>query len=139
MSDWTVWQFQFDQVFDGAYRYLDRCDEFMSIVREKHGFMPTSVNPNGCDMESPEFGLRLHVATNNLVLTCVNPAKRDAFTEAADFCGAAAVGLFEPFSIHYGNRTGDRSIGQLRRSSSRIIDLSLSRRSAICGGKYRPF
>jgi hypothetical protein len=108
MSDWQEWQIQFDQVYDGGYRYLDQCGLYMSAIREKLGFMPTTVNPAGCDMEQPEHALRLQASQENFLLTCSDPTKIENFMVAAEFASAKAIELFEPFLVHH-NRFVSRS------------------------------
>jgi hypothetical protein len=101
VSVWEEWQIQFEEVYDGAYRYVDRCGEFMSAAREKFGFMPNAINPSGCDMEAPDYGLHLRASSENLIILCSNPAHRAEFIEASVYCSKKANELFEPFSVHH--------------------------------------
>jgi hypothetical protein len=102
VSNPEQYQIQFDQAFDGAYRYLDRCGEFMAKAREEFGFVPLSVNPSGCTMESPDIALQLQASGDAVVLTCTNPKHADNLLAVANFCSETALELFEPFAIeHY--------------------------------------
>jgi len=103
------YQIQFDQVYDGAYRYLDRCGEFMAKVREAMGFTPLSANPNNCTMEEPDKGLQLRGSVDMLVLVCTQPAEAESLIKAAEFCSRQAIDLFEPLSIVH-NQLISRSI-----------------------------
>jgi hypothetical protein len=103
------YQIQFDQVYDGAYRYLDRCGEFMAIAREAFGFTPVSVNPSGCNMEALEIALQLRGSSDMLGLLCTQSQYASSLIEAADFCTGVAIDLFEPLSIVH-NQIISRSI-----------------------------
>jgi hypothetical protein len=103
------YQIQFDQVYDGAYRYLDRCGEFMIRAREAFGFTPVSVNPNGCNMEAPEIALQLRGSAEMLVLVCTQPQYASSLIKAANLCTEFVTDLFEPLSIVH-NQITSRSI-----------------------------
>jgi hypothetical protein len=66
------YQIQFDQ----AYRYLDRCGEFIAKAREAIGFTPLSANPNNCTMEEPDKGLQLRGSVDMLMLVCTLPMRK---------------------------------------------------------------
>ncbi len=54
---WQTLSLHFKQTYDGAYRYLDRCGEFMLAAVEKMNFMPGEPKPTGAKLEIPERGL----------------------------------------------------------------------------------
>lgn len=101
MNDLEEYQIQFDVSLDGAYLYIDRCGEFMSIARKEFGFVPLAVNPTGCNMESPDIALQLQASGDVLILTCTNPKFVDKLFEAADVFAPAAIRLFDPFSVEH--------------------------------------
>lgn len=90
------YQIQFDQNYDGAYRYLDRCGEFMAKARDALGFTTVSATPTGCSMEIPEQGLQLKASIDFLQLACNQPEYSDGLIKAAEFCSEQVVKLFEP-------------------------------------------
>jgi hypothetical protein len=111
VSNFKEFQIQFEQALDGGYRFLDRCGEFMSLVRDAFEFMPVSVNPSGCNMEAPESALRLQVSTDLISLVCTNTKNVDTLLRAANFISEKALNLFEPFAIEH-NRLISHSIWQ---------------------------
>jgi hypothetical protein len=103
------YQLQFDQVYDGAYRYLDRCGEFMAKVQQAAGFTPLSATPNNCTMEVVEQGLQLRGSIEMMVLVCTQPENAAEWIRSAEYCSKQAIELFEPRSIVY-NQIISRSI-----------------------------
>lgn len=103
------YQLHFDQVYDGAYRYLDRCGEFMAKVRETVGFTPLSASPNNCTMELVEHGLQLRGSVEMILLVCTQPENADEWIRSAEYCSKQAIELFEPLSIVH-NQIISRSI-----------------------------
>jgi hypothetical protein len=112
MRPFEIWQLQFDQLYDGAYRYLDRCGEFMASARQKFGFMPTNVNLSGCDMELPDFGITLRASTDALIVVCSQISHEAKFVEICTFVAAKAVELFDPFSVHHSRFVSRGSVYQ---------------------------
>jgi hypothetical protein len=100
MSGFQEWQLLFQQVYDGAYRYYDRCGEFMSLLRSKFGFMPLNITPNTCDMDEPGEALRIQANAEGLIIITSNPQKRKSFLEVIDFACTQATEMFEPFRVH---------------------------------------
>jgi len=100
MNSWEEWHIQFEQVYDGGYRYLDVCGEFMAFVREALDFMPTTVNPAGCEMEQPDASLRLNASAEGLSVACWEPLKYATFIGAAQIVADRAIELFQPFEVH---------------------------------------
>ena len=105
MKIFTDHTLQFQQVFDGAYRYLDHCGEFMDTVRKELNFMHLGVNPSGCDMESSDSSIRLQASIDNIVLTASEPDGPKQLVKTADFCCSAARRIFQPFSVEYNRLT----------------------------------
>ena len=108
MTQWDEWQLQFEQVYDGAYRYLDRCGEFIAWIRQELGFMPAVANPMVCDMDQPDLGLKLLASSEALSLTSWKPSDSKNFILAGEAASQKAVELFQPFSVHQ-NRVTSRS------------------------------
>jgi hypothetical protein len=65
---WRTLSLHFKQTYDGAYRYLDRCGEFIMAAVEKMDFMPGEVKPTGAKLEIPEHGLTATVDSLDLVV-----------------------------------------------------------------------
>jgi len=64
---WQTLSLHFKQQYDGAYRYLDRCGEFMLAAVDKMDFLPGDTKPTGAKLEIPERGLSATVDTFELV------------------------------------------------------------------------
>jgi hypothetical protein len=94
MKKFADHQLQFQQVFDGAYQYLDHCGEFMDTLRKELNFMHLAVNPCGCDVESSDSSIRLQATIDNIVLTDTEPDGSPKLVKIADFCSAAARRIF---------------------------------------------
>ena len=109
MTEFKEWQLQFQQIYDGAYRYYDRCGEFMSEIRAEFGFMPLSVTPNTCDMDAPDEGLRIQCNPDVLTVTSSDPARVEAFLRVSDYASTRASEMFAPFRVHQ-NRMAVSSI-----------------------------
>jgi hypothetical protein len=105
MSEFQEWQLVFQQVYDGAYRYLDRCGEFMNILRSQFGFMPLSVNVNSCDMDDPQHALRVTANTDTLTITCQNPKQIESFFNVTNVASTKATEFFEPYLVHQNRLT----------------------------------
>ena len=121
MNDPEEYQLQFDVAFDGAYRYLDRCGEFMAAARQKFGFVPISVNPMGCNMEAPDMALQLQASGDALLLICTNLKFSSDLFRAADFCLRVSADLFDPFSIEH-CRLVSRSIWRTATMEQSFVD-----------------
>lgn len=105
MKKFVDHQLQFQQVFDGAYRYLDCCGEFMDTVRKALSFIHMGVSPSGCNMESTDSSIQLQASIDNILLTDNEPDGSLELVETADFCCAAARRIFQPFSVEYNRLT----------------------------------
>jgi hypothetical protein len=105
MKSFTDRQIQFEQVFDGGYRYLDRCGEFMETVRKELNFMHVSVNPAGCDMESTDSSIRLQASIDHVLVTSTEPNRGPALVKVADFSCITAARLFQPFNVEHNRVT----------------------------------
>jgi hypothetical protein len=55
--NWQTLSFHFRQTYDGGYRYLDRCGEFMLDAVSKLDFVPGEAKPIGAKLEIPEKGV----------------------------------------------------------------------------------
>ena len=66
---WQTLSVHFKQTYEGGYRYLDRCGEFMVAAAEKMDFIPGEIKPTGAKMEIPEQGINASCDVNSLVLS----------------------------------------------------------------------
>src|SRR5260370_35322901 len=105
MNQWEEWQLQFDQDYDGAYRYLDRCGQYIALIRQRLEFMPASVNPMICDMEQPDLGLKLQESSEVFSLTCWQPSNADMFILVGEHASSIAMLIFRPFSVNLNRLT----------------------------------
>jgi hypothetical protein len=97
---WNVLSFHFKQTYEGGYRYLDRCGEFMCIAADSLGFLPGEAKPTGAKMEIPELGINLVCDSNILGLSQELPTKGDNnFIAKCVKCSDLAWKLFNPRSI----------------------------------------
>jgi hypothetical protein len=101
VNDPEEYQIQFDVALDGAYLYIDRCGEFIRMARREFGFVPLSINPTGCNMESPDTALQLQASGDAVILTCTNPKFANALFKAAEVCAQAAIDMFDPFAVEH--------------------------------------
>jgi hypothetical protein len=124
MNEFKEWQLQFQQIYDGAYGYYDRCGEFMNLLRANFGFMPLSVTPNTCDMDAPDEALRIYCNAEVLTITSSDPDKAKSFSTVIDFASKAATEMFGPFRVHQ-NRMTISSI-QKTRTQEESFEMSLS-------------
>jgi hypothetical protein len=125
MTTFQDLQIQFEQRFDGGYRFFDKCGEFVSALREELGFMLLNVNLTGCDLESPDTSLRLRASADQLFVVSTEPEKQNEFVRVADFASKTAIELFSPFVVEY-NQLSLSSLQQapsLQASFSRSINL----------------
>lgn len=76
---WQTLSLHFRQQYDGAFRYLDRCGEFMLAAVEEMNFLPGDTKPIGAKLEIPERGLIASVDTLELVVAQEMPSGLDEF------------------------------------------------------------
>jgi hypothetical protein len=105
MKRFTDRQIQFEQVFDGAYQYLDHCGEFIETVRKELNFMHVSVSQAACDLESPDSCIRLQASIDHLLVTNTEPNRASELVKIADFSCVLAARLFQPFNVEYNRIT----------------------------------
>jgi hypothetical protein len=125
MTQFKDVQIQFEQRFDGGYRFFDKSGEFVTALREEFGFMLLSVNLTGRDMESPDTSLRLHISADRLLVVSMEPEKQNDLVRVVDFASKMAIQLFLPFVVEY-NQLALSSLEQtpsLQASFSRSIEL----------------
>ena len=58
---WQTFSLHFKQTYEGGYRYLDRCGEFMIEAVERLDFIPGDIKPTGAKLEIPEKGIVANV------------------------------------------------------------------------------
>lgn len=93
--NWQPFSLHFKQVYDGGYRYLDRCGHVMMLIEEQLGLMPEDANPNGCKMILPERGITLGMGPSELVLS--QEFQKDGGVEFIGLCQALADLVSEHF------------------------------------------
>lgn len=76
---WQTFSLHFKQTYDAAYRYLDRCGEFMHAAVKEMDFITAEPKPAGAVLEIPERGVKATVDTAELTVTQEWPGKEDAF------------------------------------------------------------
>ena len=59
--DWQPLNLYFRQTYDGGYRYLDRCGEFMLSANEQLDCVPEETKPTGAQMQIPEKATKINV------------------------------------------------------------------------------
>jgi len=94
--------FFFKQDFDGGYRYLDRCGEFLARAEDEKGMIPAGEQtPSGGILENPETGLKLEVNTLMLRLTHEFPETdgKAVFLDHAEYFSHLYHELFAPRAV----------------------------------------
>lgn len=66
---WELFSLHFKQVFEGGYRYLDRCGDFMLAAEQNLGFLPDDTKPIGAKMSIPEEGISASLDTRELAVS----------------------------------------------------------------------
>lgn len=97
---WQTLSLHFKQTYDGAYRYLDKCGEFMLSAVKEMDFIPGEIKPVGANLEMPERGLKVGVDALELVVTQELPGKdEDFFIQMCVGLADLATKHFEPVGI----------------------------------------
>jgi hypothetical protein len=91
---WETLSLHFKQQYDGAYRYLDRCGEFMLAAVEKMDFMPGDTKPEGAKLEIPENGFSAAVDTLES-LNFKTSSKQIKFSSSDIFSDVSVQSLLE--------------------------------------------
>ena len=76
---WQTLSLHFKQQYDGAFRYLDRCGEFMLAAIDEMNFLPGDPKPTGAKLEIPERGLTAGVDTLELAAAQEMPGNDGEF------------------------------------------------------------
>jgi len=99
LSDTVPWQpfsFHFKQVYEGGYRYLDKCGEFMVQAINKLDFVPGDAQVIGAKLEKPEVGIKAAIDSNELTVTQEQPTDGKEFFQACEALANLAIELFQP-------------------------------------------
>ena len=97
---WKRLRFHFKQTFQGAYRYLDYCGEFMAEAEEKYSCIPQEAKPSGAFLEMPESGIIIRADTKELGITQELPTDNgEEFLALTLNLVALAESHFEPSRI----------------------------------------
>ncbi len=91
---WKPISLHFKQVYTGAYRYLDRCGEFMLAAEDKLRLMPEEAKPSGCKMVHPENGIV--VTLDTIELSVAQEFHSDGGSMFVEICQSLA-GMVEEF------------------------------------------
>jgi hypothetical protein len=134
MTQFKDVQIQFEQRFDGGYRFFDKSGEFVTALREEFGFMLLSVNLTGRDMESPDTSLRLHISADRLLVVSMEPEKQNDLVRVVDFASKMAIQLFLPFVVEY----NQLALSSLEQTFIRIRHLACTRSRAARRTQYQP-
>jgi hypothetical protein len=65
---WKTLSLHFQQTYEGGYRYLDKCGEFMLAATERMNFIMSEATPAGAKMEIPERGVHATCDTRSLAV-----------------------------------------------------------------------
>jgi hypothetical protein len=97
---WQTLSLHFKQTYDGGYRYLDKCGEFMVDATQKLNFVAGEPKPTGAKMEIPEKGISANCDANNLTIFQEVPdGDLSNFVSICSETSALALKHFEPLSI----------------------------------------
>ncbi|HEX7860953.1 MAG TPA: hypothetical protein VF773_11535 [Verrucomicrobiae bacterium] len=96
---WKFLSFHFKQSFDGGYRYLDQCGEFMVRAQQEYNFIPSEAKPSGAKLELPEQGVLLFADTVAIGLTQELNPDSDSFGEICVASSTLAREIFQPISV----------------------------------------
>ena len=97
---WNTLSLHFKQQYEGAFRYLDRCGEFMLAAVEELDLLPGETKPTGAKLERPESGLTVTVDTLELVATQELPGEdARAFPEICITLAGLVKTHFQPKGV----------------------------------------
>ena len=95
----------FKQDFEGGYRYLDRCGEFLVLAQEHYGLIPTGdQTPSGGMMEAPDIGVKVEANATFIRITQELPGNDvGVFVKYAEEISFLYRKLFSPIAIEKNN------------------------------------
>jgi hypothetical protein len=97
---WKTLSFHFRQLYEGGYRYFDKCGEYMVTATSKFNVIPGEIKPTGAKMEIPEMGVHANCDSTALEVSQELATENiDYFTDICSGLSALAVECFEPKSI----------------------------------------
>ena len=97
---WKTLSLHFKQTYEGGYRYLDRCGEFMLAANANLKFIAGEAKPTGAKMEIPEHGVNLTCDSNILALSQELPLETDKFfSQLCQNSSNLVQELFKPTNI----------------------------------------
>jgi hypothetical protein len=97
---WQTFSLHFKQTYEGGYRYLDRCGEFINEAVERLDFIPGDPKPTGAKLDIPEKGVVATVDSLELVLRQDLPEDNgEFFIETCEHLASLAVKHFSPKHI----------------------------------------
>ena len=97
---WKSLSLHFKQTYEGGYRYLDKCGEFMLAATDRMRFITSEATPTGAKMEIPEQGV--HAGCDSLSLSVAQELPVDDGTYFLDLCkglGELVMSHFDPKSV----------------------------------------
>ena len=96
--NWIDFNFSFRQQYDGGYRYLDKCGEFLIEAEAKHGFMLNDIKPAGGSLQLPEESIDVQVDSAALNISQENP-KFETLLDKAKILTDLVLRHFGPVNI----------------------------------------
>ncbi len=97
---WNTLSLHFQQTYEGGFRYLDKCGEFMLAATERMNFIMSEAKPTGAKMEIPEMGV--HAACDTLSLAVAQELPVDDGAYFLGLCKGLAelvMSCFGPKSV----------------------------------------
>jgi hypothetical protein len=96
---WKTLSLHFQQTYEGGYRYLDKCGEFMLAATERMNFIMSDATPAGAKMEIPEQGVHATCDARSLAVAQELPVDDGKYF--LDLC----KGLAELVMSHFGPKS----------------------------------
>jgi hypothetical protein len=97
---WHTFSLHFKQTYEGGYRYLDKCGEFMIEAVGRLDLIPGDIKPTGAKLEIPEKGIVANVDSQDLIVRQDLPEDDGTlFFETAQQLAGLAAKHFSPKRI----------------------------------------
>lgn len=97
---WKTLSLHFQQSYEGAYRYLDKCGQFMVEATKETNCITTEAKPIGAKMEIPESGVHITADCISLMVWQELPVDDGAeFLRLCKVLADLATKNFEPKTI----------------------------------------
>lgn len=128
--NWEPFSLHFKQIFDGGYRYLDKCGEFI-LSLENNGLMTAEVNVTGAKLAFPEYGVSVVADTHQIAITQEScGADHKPFVDVCNLVSKTYQEFFTP--------SGIVSVGFASKSFLRFASLEAAWKHGLkLGDKYQ--